>query len=249
MRPDLSAATGAGDAGGEEIARRLRALPVEVPPPFDWEELRRRAARRHRAPLSSSASDRTGATLGRAAAAVACAALLVVIAAGVSARLHIFSPGRAGARAVAAAIETPQRGAGEIDRGTGASGSAGAADRDTVAADSAGAADRDAAAADSAGASVRTAGASDPARVLEHARAAQQWLASNPEGPAIVRVSAHLAVASLEDRIASMDDELDAARVLNERGPRSRALELDRARLVDSLAQVRYAEILASEAQ
>lgn len=85
------------------------------------------------------------------------------------------------------------------------------------------------------------------AQLLARASAAERWLASRPEGPAVVHVGSRIAVAGLEDDLASLDDELNAARVLDRRGARVRTLELEHARLVDSLAQVRYAEILADE--
>jgi hypothetical protein len=225
MRPDLRDGFGPGGPGGgdlagsdparEEIARSLRELPTEVPPPFGWEELRHRATRGRRASTAGhrgGRAERSGRSYVPAAAAAACVAVLLV-AAVMLGRSHV-SPEHADVLAAsAAAIGPAQRPA------------------DT-----------------STGATTRVADISDPAQVLEQAQAAERWLATKPQGPAIVRVSAHLAVADLENRIASMDDELDAARVMNERGTRWRTLELDRAQLVDSLAQVRYAEMLASAA-
>lgn len=84
--------------------------------------------------------------------------------------------------------------------------------------------------------------------LLARADAAERWLASEPDDGPVVRVSTHLAVAHLEDRIASMDDLLNLERLQHARAARLRALQLQRAQLVDSLAQVRYAEILTEEA-
>jgi hypothetical protein len=84
---------------------------------------------------------------------------------------------------------------------------------------------------------------------LARAAAAERWLASRPESPAVVHVGSRLAVVGLENGIASLDDALNAARVLEGREARVRQLQLERAQLVDSLAQVRYAEILAEQTE
>ena len=77
------------------------------------------------------------------------------------------------------------------------------------------------------------------------ARAAEQWLASLPSDPVVVRVGSRAAVSGLEDRIAELDDILTAARVEGVRPVRLDALQEQRARLLKSLVQVRYAEELA----
>jgi hypothetical protein len=51
----------------------------------------------------------------------------------------------------------------------------------------------------------------------------------------------------LEDRIAQVDDLLTSVRLDGGRPERLMALQRERVRLVGSLAQVRYAEVLASE--
>jgi hypothetical protein len=68
-------------------------------------------------------------------------------------------------------------------------------------------------------------------------------------GPAaqsrIVRADTYLAVAALEDHIASLDDALNVARLRG--GPAEVArLERTRAELLDSYAQVRYAELVSA---
>lgn len=83
--------------------------------------------------------------------------------------------------------------------------------------------------------------------LLARADSAEQWLADRPDDSALVQVSTHLAVANLEDRIASMDDLLNLERLQHAYPSRLRALQLQRAQLVDSLAQVRYAEMLVEE--
>jgi hypothetical protein len=78
---------------------------------------------------------------------------------------------------------------------------------------------------------------------------ADRWLASLPTEPAIVRVGTRAAVTILEDRIAQVDDLLSAERA--DRAPPAHllALQQQRLQLVDSLAQVRYAETLADESR
>jgi hypothetical protein len=78
---------------------------------------------------------------------------------------------------------------------------------------------------------------------------ADRWLASLPTEPAVVRVGTRAAVTTLEDRIAQVDDLLSAERA--DRAPPAHllALQEQRLQLVDSLAQVRYAETLADESR
>ena len=81
------------------------------------------------------------------------------------------------------------------------------------------------------------------------ADAAERWLASLPDEPVVVHVGTRAAVAGLEDRIAQVDDLLSAARVEGAQPARLSALEQQRARLVSSLVQVRYAETLVAESR
>ncbi len=61
----------------------------------------------------------------------------------------------------------------------------------------------------------------------------------------IVRADTYLAVAALEDHIASLDDALNVARL--RAGPAEVArLERTRAELLDSYTQVRYAELVSA---
>ena len=76
-------------------------------------------------------------------------------------------------------------------------------------------------------------------------RAAEQWLANLPRDPVVVRVGTRAAVSGLEDRIAQLDDILTAARIKGAHPGRLHALQEERARLLKSLVQVRYAEELA----
>jgi hypothetical protein len=82
----------------------------------------------------------------------------------------------------------------------------------------------------------------DPART----RAIEGWLAELPQDHAIVRVGTHAAVSSLQDEIAALDDLISAERAAGAQPSRVHALERQRAQLVSSLAQVQYAEMLAS---
>jgi hypothetical protein len=81
------------------------------------------------------------------------------------------------------------------------------------------------------------------------ADAAERWLASLPSEPPVVRVGTRAAVAGLEDRVAQLDDLLSAARVEGTQPAKLAALEQQRARLVSSLVQVRFAETLVAESR
>ena len=61
-----------------------------------------------------------------------------------------------------------------------------------------------------------------------------------------MRVGAHAAVTRLQDQIAALDDLMSAERVEGAQPTRLDALERQRSQLVNSLAQVQYAEMLAS---
>jgi hypothetical protein len=61
----------------------------------------------------------------------------------------------------------------------------------------------------------------------------------------IVRADTYLAVAALEDHIASIDDAVSEAR-LRGRGAEAARLERTREELLDSYAQVRYAELVSA---
>ena len=84
------------------------------------------------------------------------------------------------------------------------------------------------------------------ANVDERADIEERWLDSLPNEPVVVRVGTRAAVAGLEDRIAQLDDLLSAARAEGAQPAKLQAIEQQRARLVNSLVQVRYAETLVS---
>jgi TolA-binding protein len=77
---------------------------------------------------------------------------------------------------------------------------------------------------------------------------AERWLNAQPRS-AIVRVPTQMAVTELEDQIASMDDQLNAMRLAQPHAQQLAVLQQDRAQLVESLAQVRYAQILVAGMQ
>ena len=87
----------------------------------------------------------------------------------------------------------------------------------------------------------------DAASHAARAQAIESWLATLPEEPVVVRVGTRAAVAGLEDRIAQVDDLLTSVRLEGARPDGVVALQQERARLVGSLAQVRYAEVMAAQ--
>jgi hypothetical protein len=92
---------------------------------------------------------------------------------------------------------------------------------------------------------VRAAPGPEDETLPPHAGLAERWLASLPEEPAIVHVGTRAAVLGLEDRIAQIDDLLSTVRDNGDAPARLATLRQERARLVGTLAQVRYAEALA----
>lgn len=78
---------------------------------------------------------------------------------------------------------------------------------------------------------------------------AERWLNAQPPS-AIVRMPTQMAVTELEDQIAAMDDQINAARLAQPvHAQQAAVLQRDRAQLVESLAQVRYAQILVAGVQ
>jgi hypothetical protein len=205
MRPPLERPVEDGPDASRTLGQKLRVLPTERTPPFDWAELQRRA-RERRASRSRTLEGRTALrhplVLAAALASIVAAALLTD---------HLLSSGRAG---------------GPVDRGASAHSSVAQVPVDQTL--------------------LENRASRDPDPLLRRAAAAERWLASQPDDQPIVRVSTHLAVSDLEDRIASVDDLLNVERLRNAHA-RVHALQLERAQLVDSLAQVRYAEILTTD--
>lgn len=74
---------------------------------------------------------------------------------------------------------------------------------------------------------------------------AQIWLDAHPRR-ALVRVPEQMAVTALEDQIAAMDDQLNSVRLSQPHAQQVALLQRDRAQMVESLAQVRYAQNLVA---
>lgn len=72
----------------------------------------------------------------------------------------------------------------------------------------------------------------------------RDWLARQPAEPVVVRVGSRIVVTNLEDRIAWYDDVLMNERLQGANAEQVEVLQQERARLVSTLAQVRYAETL-----
>ena len=85
--------------------------------------------------------------------------------------------------------------------------------------------------------------------VDRRADAAERWLVNLPREPGVVRVGTRAVVSGLEDRIAQLDDYLSAARVEGVQPAALAGAEQQRALLVKSLAQVRYAQMLVAQAR
>jgi hypothetical protein len=208
------------------IARRLRSLPEETLQPYDWKEFRRRA--------DEGRASYTAGMLGKYAA-IAAAVVLVVVGLAVWSSLTrsdgvsgnvIFASGEPSAWG--------RTGTPDISGSTENSGDDGVATTGT--------------AADSASAEPASRGVTPELRNAR-TKAAERWLASLPQEPVVVRVGTRAAVAGLEDRIAQLDDILSTARVEGAQPAHLTALQEQRAQLVNSLAQVRYAEALVYESR
>lgn len=203
----------------QAIARGLRALADEQPP-YGFTEFQRRAAAR-----ASGADSVRRLSLSALVVAGAAASLMLAIA-GMT-LWDRYSPSRG----------WPSRGweatASEAHAAVPPSSSQSASDEAARGTD------------DGTGHAERDSGA----LAVREARVAaiERWLATLPDDPALVRVGSRVAVSGLEDRIAQLDDEISAERVVAARPERLLAIEQERAQLVSSLAQVRYAETLAAE--
>lgn len=86
-------------------------------------------------------------------------------------------------------------------------------------------------------------------QAFTQAEVSERWLSRLPAEPAVMRVGTRTAVANLEDRIAWMDDVLSTERLDAVDPSHIVALQRERARMVNSLAQVRYAETLVAAAR
>ena len=216
MRPDLNRSIRSFfDPRGDEIAHRLRQLPGETDAPYDWAEFRRRERTRYWRP-------RPAVKWQHAATAAGVTVFIAVMAMwGRSAQSPEEGVSRASTSPPAQHQPENERAASDsLPNDTGEIGQVAAIALD--------------------------AGALVAQRVArERAQASQQWLARQPDEPALVRVGPRLAVANLEDRIAWLDDALSDEQYGRVDARQVATLQQERARLVNSLAQVRYAETLA----
>jgi len=217
MRPDLKRSIRSFfDPRGDDIAHRLRELPGETDTPYDWTEFRRRERARYWRP-SHAVKWQHAAT-----------------AAGVTVFIAVMAMWGRSAHHTAelnASVAPPTQVHPVPDDPT----------RDSPSHDERGMSGQ-ASASESAAAEAALLAALRAAR--ERAQASQQWLARQPDEPAVIRVGPRLAVTNLEDRIAWLDDALTDEQFGRD-AQQVDALRQERARLVNSLAQVRYAETLA----
>jgi hypothetical protein len=82
----------------------------------------------------------------------------------------------------------------------------------------------------------------EPATADVEARTAE----ATPMQPRLVRADTYLALAAIEDHIATIDDALNDARLVAPRGAEVARLERTRAELMDSYVRVRYAEMVSN---
>jgi hypothetical protein len=221
MHNPLEQSNSPTQAGGD----RLRRLPSEMLPPYNWQEFQLRLQRR---------SPAAKGDLDWRHMAAAAALLLIVCGIAVWGRVggsgrHVVAGSGTSAEAPAAnRISNTGGPAGDVDalrelQATGRDVHAPRADADAQTQ------------------------AGDAALAAKRSRAIESWLATLPREPVVVRVGTRAAVARLEDRIAQVDDLLTSVRLDGMRPDGLAALQQERVRLVGSLAQVRYAEVVASE--
>ena len=204
-----------------DIARRLRGLPDEACPPYDFAEFQRRSRER-------AAPKRQIVTWPHAAAAAGLTAVVAAMAMlGTSGGTRRDAQGGETSVAPTAAVSPDTSGQAPTRVATVAPGGSAVVSTLTP-----------------GNGVTRPAANDDPA---ELAREAREWLAHQPAEPAIARAGPRLAVAGLEDRIAWFDDALTDERLRGANPAQLKLLQQERARLVSSLAQVRYAEALVAD--
>jgi hypothetical protein len=223
------------ETSADDVRQRLRDLPTERHPPYDWTEFTRRSRER-------SAVRRSAVKWEHAAAA---AGITVLIAS-----MAIWGRGDHGHASVAASGVATAPITASASPPASAGSPPDAALANERANESANAMNDffNAAARQRAEAASVAAQAVVAAQLaaLRRSQESRQWLERQPDEPAVVRVGARAAVASLEDRIAWVDDALSDAQFGSADRERMQALERERAQLVSSLARVRYAQTLAS---
>jgi hypothetical protein len=196
---------------------RLRRLPSEMLPPYNWQEFQRRSQQ-------GFAAGKAGLDWRHMAAAAA----FLVIVCGIAVWGRFGSSGR---HVVAEGISAE----GAADRMSNGRGPVG--DVDAL---------RELSAAGGDGRQSLAGADAQTREAALRSRAIESWLATLPREPVVVRVGTRAAVARLEDRIAQVDDLLTSVRLDGMRPDGLVALQQERVRLVGSLAQVRYAEVVAA---
>jgi hypothetical protein len=216
------------ESHADDVRQRLRGLPAERQAPYDWVEFRRRERNR-------AWPRRHGVRWGHAAAAAGITAMIASLAFWGSAdnRPVRFMPHDV-ASVPQSASNTP---APQGEAAGGADLNAQINERFNAAANQR---------AQAMSMAAQAAVAAQLA-ALARTQASKRWLEHHSGEPALVRVGPRLAVANLEDRIAWVDDALTDAQFASVNTGRMHALEQERARLVSSLAQVRYAETLVAQ--
>jgi hypothetical protein len=213
----------------QAYVQRLRTLPTETLPPYNWQEFQRRSERR-----SVAAND----AMDWRPIAAAAALLLFVCAIAVWGRFG------GGGRHVVADSSALEEGGASWTRG-GETLPEYPARALQIQAD--GSAEPKGEASAPRNTAPRAMGSDESTVAANRSRAIESWLAMLPQEPAVVRVGTRAAVAGLEDRIAQVDDLVTSIRIDGVRPDRVAALQQERLRLIGSLAQVRYAEVVASE--
>ena len=194
------------------IAGRLRQLPPELVPPYDWEEFRRR---------SRPTFEASRAAIVWRHAALAATVIVAIMAVVVWSRIEVTPSRTVNARP---SIGNPQglgRPLGEEPLENASPLPSPAPERQSAA---------------------ELSQAGDPAARAARSRALEHWLAAMPQEPAVVRVGTRAAVTGLEDQLAQVDDLLTSMRLDGAGRERLVMLQQERTRLIGSLAQVRYAE-------
>ena len=221
----------------DDIQQRLRGLPGESQAPYDWLEFRRRARSRVRPARSAVKWEHAAAAAG-VTVLVASMAMWGSVnhpATEVSSSGITTVPSTtSNAPAAASAPSIADSGA-DTDVGVDVKeGSHVAANTPSQPAESAMSAAVQAAVVSQLASFART-------------QASRRWLDTQPAEPILARMDSRLAVANLEDRIAWVDDALTEGHFAQMNAARMQTLQQQRARLVTSLAQVRYAETLVAQ--
>jgi hypothetical protein len=231
------------DSSADDVRQRLRELPGEEHPPYDFTEFQRRSRERY---------STQGSAIRWQHAAAAAGITVLVASMAIWGRADHHRAGMDQSGITTAPITAPTNTADRDAR------PAVAPLGDGVAPDLSDGELSNGSSVDEFNAKVRQARAAAASRAAKEAVAhqfaalartqgSQHWLDTQPSEPAVVRVGPRLVVASLEDRIAWVDDALTDAQFTNASAARMRTLERERAQLVKSLAQVRYAETLVAQ--